>query len=185
MGKTKPMNKKCPQCESEVATATKLCQCGYNFFDKRKPGRPSVSSEDTNSNMTTSEFSGQEGRRRGVRVRKETQTYGTTVPSASLDAKIRSPKAVVNTAKKRRTKDSPVVNDEDTNSEEGAKRKRGRKNREERFLEQEEKLMSKISSKRASRYSLILNNINRTIKQQNFHLEQTPSSKDTPHDEES
>ena len=35
-----------------------------------------------------------------------------------------------------------------------------------------------------SRYTIILNNINRTMRLQNFHLEQTRSSKDTPDDDD-
>lgn len=41
-----------------------------------------------------------------------------------------------------------------------------------------------VSKSYLSRYSLILNNINRSMKLQNFHLEQTPSSKDTPRAED-
>lgn len=177
------MIKKCPQCENEVATATKLCPCGFSFFEKRKSSR--ASEEVTEITTRTATTGGSEGaRRRGVRVRKETQTYGTTVPSATLDTKIRSPKGVVASSsggsKKRRGttggKDSPAAaaaaaQDEDTNSEEGAKRKRGRKGRDERFQEQEEKLMSKITSAQAKRHALILSHINYMIRREGFHQE--------------
>ncbi|OQR77501.1 hypothetical protein BIW11_07055 [Tropilaelaps mercedesae] len=179
MAKNKTMIKKCPQCENEVATATKLCPCGFSFFEKRKSSR---ASEEVTAEV--SRLSGSEGaRRRGVRVRKETQTYGTTVPSSTLDTKIRSPKGVAasgsgGTKKRRGTggKDSPAAaaaaaQDEDTNSEEGAKRKRGRKGRDERFQEQEEKLLARITSAQAKRHALILSHINYTIRRGCFHQE--------------